>query len=66
MALSWYKMAAACGDAESMRDLGNFFELGSFGILKDVREAEKWYREAAKRGHEGAKRRLFELLNLNR
>lgn len=35
-------------------------------VEKNFEEATKWYREAAKRGHEGAKRRLFELLNLNR
>lgn len=63
--LGWYRKAAACGDVDAMRNLGNFFEIG-VRVMRDIQEAENWYREAAKRGDEGARRRLLEVLNLKR
>ncbi|MBQ4613641.1 MAG: sel1 repeat family protein [Akkermansia sp.] len=59
--LKWYRKAAEAGYASSQYSLGLIYARGE-KVEKDVVEAEKWFRAAAKQEHRAACRALEELL----
>ena len=52
-----FKKAAENGDAEAQYTVGLYYHTGSF-LAKNEAEAVKWWRKAAKQGHEQAKHAL--------
>jgi len=48
------KAAADKGDSDAMVDLGFLYLMGSHGLPKDRREADKFFRRALRRGNERA------------
>ena len=50
-------LAEQRGDAEAQYRMGLLYSSGS-GVLRDKREAVKWYRMAAQQGHASAQERL--------
>ena len=58
--MKWWLLAAKQGDANAQYNLGICYATGVCG-KKDLKEAEKWLREAAKQGHENAMNKLKEL-----
>ena len=46
-----HRTKATAGDASSQNILGVIYTEGSFGFAKDSKEAVKWWRKAAVRGH---------------
>jgi tRNA A-37 threonylcarbamoyl transferase component Bud32 len=57
----WFRKAADAGDPTGKYDLGLAYEDG-LGVVSDLRKAVELYREAAKLGHEGARKRLRQIL----
>jgi len=58
MVLDWYLPAAKEGDIEAQYNLGYMFETGWGGAAVDIKQAAKWYREAAGQQHDMAQLRL--------
>ena len=56
-AVEWWLLAAEQGNADAQYGLGCCYEEGH-GVDKDLNEALKWYRKAAKQRNKGAKDRL--------
>lgn len=56
-----YRAAADKGDRSGMFSLGAGYDRGAYGLTKDRAKALRWYTQAARAGHAGAKRRLKEL-----
>lgn len=56
----WFQKAASNGCSEAQYNLGSAFEKGK-GVKKDIKEAIKWYRRAAKQGDQDAKEALKRL-----
>lgn len=54
------KLAAEQGNADAQWWLGSMYMLGA-GVLKDVKEAGRWYQLAADQGHAGAKTELIRM-----
>lgn len=50
-ALTWYRLAAEAGDADSMVILGYRYRFGE-GVTQDLDQAVHWYRRAAAQDHE--------------
>jgi TPR repeat protein len=61
--MEWWRLAAAQGDLDAQYNLGVCYERGE-GVEVDYEEAVKWYRIAARAGHEDAYRALDALSEL--
>ena len=57
IALKQLELRAKKGDAVAQYNLGWRYEYGE-GVVQDKREAAKWYRKAAERGHPAAQNKL--------
>jgi len=52
-AVSWYRLAAAQGDADALFNLGDCYTDGE-GVPQDDDEAQRLFKRAAAKGHAGA------------
>lgn len=59
-ALKWYRKAAAHGNAEADKELGDMFEWG-IGVVRDIAESAKWYRAAAELGDAESQKKLGDI-----
>jgi TPR repeat protein len=55
-----YREAAELGHAVAHNNLGRLYETGR-GVARDLREARKWYQQAADQGNQQARQRLDKL-----
>jgi len=62
-ALDYYRQAHSLGSAEASFKLGQSYEKGTLGILKDMQKACRYYLEAARHGHIESLAILARLLN---
>ena len=59
-ALTWYRKAAAAGNADAMYSLGEAYEHG-MGVRDDIQQAVNWYDQATLHGNKAAKAALDRL-----
>jgi TPR repeat protein len=75
-AITWYRKAAEPGVAAQLDvppdlvtvmngaaqfAIGNIYERGGYGVVKDIATAKEWYGKAAEQGYADAKKRLAQL-----
>lgn len=56
-AFEWAKRAANCNLPKAQFALANFYEKG-IGCIKNINEAQSWYKKAAENGDEKSLKRL--------
>jgi tRNA A-37 threonylcarbamoyl transferase component Bud32 len=61
-AVRWFQKASDLGNEKAMYDLGNIYAQGGRGVRKSAEKAFELYSKAAALGHEGAKKRLREIM----
>ena len=42
----WYEKAAAAGNSDAMKEIGDIYYRGGEGVPVDVAEAKRWYEKA--------------------
>ena len=60
-AVNWWTRGAAKGNSQSMFMLGLHYNKKVAGVDRNIKEAEKWFKLAAKKGHKRAKEELERL-----